>query len=191
MKLIVGLGNPGDLYKDSRHNIGFSIVKALSRAHKTPFKKDRNTFSLSAKAKINNEQVILALPVTFVNLSGLAVSALLKKYRVGLEGLLVVSDDLDIEFGRLKLRPAGSSGGHQGLQSLIDTLGSQKFARLRIGLGRPKDRDTAEYVLSHFTKKEKERLKQVIAKACLCCRFWLREGISKSMNIFNRRNQDA
>lgn len=190
MKLIVGLGNPGKLYIDSRHNIGFQVVKALGKFHKVAFKKDNTVFSLSAKCKIGNEVVLLAMPFTYMNSSGLAIRALLKKYKVDLENLLVIHDDLDLEFGRLRIRPKGSSGGHQGVESIIDSLKSDRFCRLRIGIGRPRaDINASEYVLSFFTKKEKGQSKEFIRKASLASEFWVREGITKTMNVFNQRDK--
>ena len=186
VKLIVGLGNPGRIYTESRHNIGFSVVKALSKIYKIPLKKD-NTFSLSGKGRAGTESLILALPLTFMNLSGIAVSALTKKYKIDLADLLVACDDLDLGFGVIKIRPGGSSGGHRGLGSIIDSLGSQGFSRLRVGIGRPLQSrtDAAGFVLSPFTKKEKEKIKELIENACDCCRVWVRQGITESMNIFN------
>lgn len=186
MKLIVGLGNPGRIYRESRHNIGFSVIKALSKIYKIPLKKD-NTFSLSGKGKLEGESLVLALPLTFMNLSGIAVSALTKKYKIDLENLLVACDDLDLGFGVIKIRPSGSSGGHRGLGSIIDSLGSQGFFRLRIGIGRPlqAQTDAASFVLSPFAKKEKEKIKELIENACDCCRVWVWRGITESMNIFN------
>lgn len=209
MKLIVGLGNPGKIYIDSRHNIAFSVVKLLAKIYRVAFKKDKDAPCLSAKTKIDDQNVILALPLTFMNLSGIAVSALLKKYKIDLENLLVVCDDLDLELGRMKIKSCGSSGGHRGLQSIIDSLARQNFARLRVGIGRPphqlmyknaargnwcvgrphhKNSDIIEYVLSAFTKKEKKIISEVIKNAGDCCRVWVTEGLSKSMSMFNRRN---
>ncbi len=191
MKLIVGLGNPGRIYTDSRHNIGFSVIKALTKIYKFTLKKDNNTFSLSGKSRIGIDNVIFALPLTFMNLSGLAVCALIKKYKIDLENLLVVCDDLDLGFGLIKIRPAGSSGGHRGLESIIDSLGNQEFARLRIGIGRPlhNNADAANFVLSPFTKKEKGEIKEIIELASDCCLTWVTKGITESMNIFNRRSK--
>jgi len=163
VKLIVGLGNPGDIYAGSRHNIGFIAVKALSRLHKISLKKDNSTFSLSGKGKINGEVVILGLPLTFMNLSGITVRALLKKHKVTLDNLFVVCDDLDLEFARIKIKPHGSSGGHRGLDSIIEAVGSDRFARLRIGIGRPhQDTEASGYVLSPFSRKEKEQLEEIL-----------------------------
>lgn len=190
MKLIVGLGNPGRLYIDSRHNIGFSVVKLLAKIYKISLKKEEGNLSLSGKVKISGQNVILAMPLTFMNLSGIAVAGLLKKYKIESGNLLVVCDDLDLEFGRLKLRPSGSSGGHRGLKAIIDSVGSQRFARLRIGIGRPpasEDIEASEYVLSAFNRKEKAAVRQIIEKAGECCQAWVREGVTETMNIFNKR----
>jgi len=191
MKLIVGLGNPGEIYINSRHNIGFSVVRALSRFFKISLKKDTGTFSLSGKSKVKNQNIILAMPLTFMNLSGIAVKSLLKKYKIDLDNLLVICDDLDLEYGRIKIRPYGSSGGHRGLESIIKFLNSDKISRLRIGIGRPApNMDAASFVLSSFTKKEKAQIKNTIEKAAACCQVWALEGITKSMNIFNKRSQN-
>lgn len=191
MKLIAGLGNPGRFYTDSRHNIGFSVIKALGKSYKILLKKDSHTFSLSGKGSVDNQAVILALPLTYMNLSGIALSALLKKYKIDLEDLLIICDDLDLELGSIKIKPGGSSAGHRGLGSIINSLGTQGFARLRIGIGRPsQDKDPADYVLSAFSRKEKQELSQIIEKACDCCRLWVDRGIAESMNIFNRRSRE-
>lgn len=191
MKLIAGLGNPGRIYIDSRHNIGFSLIRNLSRIYKAPLKKDNHTFSLSGKGRIEGQNLILALPLTFMNLSGIAVSALLKKYRIDLKDLMVVCDDLDLEPGVMKVKASGSSGGHRGLESIIDSLGTREFCRLRIGIGRPsnKNMDAARYVLSAFTRKEKEEIKEATEEARDCLRVWVTKGIAESMNIFNRRSK--
>ena len=189
MKLIVGLGNPGKIYIDSRHNVGFSTVKSLGRACKVSFKKDNNAFCLSARCKIKNQNIVLAMPLTFMNLSGLAVRALIKKYKLDLDNLLVVCDDLDLVFGRIKIRSYGSSGGHQGIRSITDCLKSKRFSRLRIGIGRPRAKmEISDYVLSRFSRKDKQQLKDIAEKAKECCRTWVVEGIAESMNIYNQRS---
>ncbi|MFH0763284.1 MAG: aminoacyl-tRNA hydrolase [Candidatus Omnitrophota bacterium] len=191
MKLIVGLGNPGDTYADSRHNIGFSVIKALSRRLKASLKRDRGTFSASARAQYAKQNLILAMPLTFMNLSGNAVKDLVKKYRIDLSNLLVVCDDLDLELARIKIRPQGSSGGQRGLASVIGALGSDKFARLRIGIGRPaKSGQASEYVLSAFTQKEKKELAPALKQALECCLDWVSDGVVKSMNVFNKRERN-
>lgn len=188
MKLIVGLGNPGKIYINSRHNIGFRVLRALSQFLKIPLKKDSGTFSLSGKGRAGSENIMLAMPLTFMNLSGSAVKALLDKYKIDLDNLLVVCDCLDLEFGRLKIRPRGSSGGHQGLGSIIENIKSDRFSRLRIGIGRPRlKKEVRSFVLSDFSGKQKRQLKEMIKEACDCCNVWVSEGIAKSMNIFNRK----
>jgi PTH1 family peptidyl-tRNA hydrolase len=191
VKLIVGLGNPGDTYIDSRHNIGFSVVDALGKDCRGSFKRDRGTFAFTAKGKLGNKEVILAEPVTFMNLSGVSVKALLKKYKIDLGDLLVVCDDLDLELGRIKIRPAGSSGGHHGLESIIDNIRSQDFARLRVGIGRPHPGiETSDYVLSQFKRKEKEIARQIIDTATRCCHSWLTKNIQETMSMFNKRSRE-
>ena len=192
MKLIVGLGHPGILYAGSRHNIGYSVIKALSKIYKVSPKRDRGTFSLTAKTKIDSQNVILALPLTFMNLSGNAVRDLLKKYKIDLTDLLVVCDDLDLELGRQKLRPGGSSAGQRGLQSIIESLRSNEFNRLRLGIGRPpRGIDPSEYVLMQFSRKEKELAKEMIASAVSCCQSWVTKGTTETMNIFNKRPKES
>lgn len=191
MKLIAGLGNPGEIYKDTRHNIGFSVVKHLAKAHGIVLKKGRNVFC--GRGNIAGGDVLLVLPLTFMNLSGVAVNSLRKKHKIDLDKLLIVCDDLDLEFGRIKIRPGGSSGGHNGLSSVMDSLGSREVARLRIGVGRPGDdkyTDASEYVLAPFTRKEKDALPDTISKAVMCCELWVKEGVHKCMNIFNKRSRD-
>ena len=188
MKLIAGLGNPGLLYKNSRHNIGFQVVRSLAKVSKIALKKERGVPALSAKARLEGMDVVLAMPLTFMNLSGEAVRLLLKKHKIGREDLLVICDDLDLEFGRIKLQPRGSSAGHRGIKSIIDSLGSNEFCRIRIGIGRPKDNlGTSEFVLAHFNTRENNQLPEIINSALDCCRSWAGEGTEKSMNIFNRR----
>jgi PTH1 family peptidyl-tRNA hydrolase len=186
MKLIVGLGNPGDKYKDSRHNIGFAVVRAL--ADGAVFKKDNRACVFCAKVELEGQPVVLALPLTFMNLSGQAVLPLSRKFCRDLTELLVVVDDLDLELGRLKIRPNGSSGGHHGLASIIESLGSREFARLRLGIGRPQRHVSgADYVLSNFLKKEKETVCDVVRDACDCCSTWAAEGVVGAMEKFNRK----
>ena len=186
MKLIVGLGNPGLIYSRSRHNIGFTVLKSLARYLKINFKRDSLVSSLVAKDKLLQQDVVLALPQTYMNLSGIAVAALLKKFKVDLKDLLVVCDDLDLELGKIKIRPQGSSGGQRGMESIIKHLGTQDFCRLRIGIGRPKSsQDAAKYVLSGFLRKEKTTVKQIEEDAVSCCMSWVENGIAQTMNIFN------
>ncbi|OGX19834.1 MAG: aminoacyl-tRNA hydrolase [Omnitrophica WOR_2 bacterium RBG_13_44_8b] len=190
MKLIVGLGNPGLFLANSRHNVGFSVVKALSKIHKAALKKEKGIPALTGKIKIGQQALMLAMPVTFMNLSGSAVAGLVKRHKVDLENLLVVCDDLDLEFSRLKLKPTGSSGGHRGLKSIIEALNTGAFTRLRIGIGRPRlGVNSSDYVLSRFTKQEQKEVKTIIESAAQCCLSWVTQGIEKTMNIFNMQGE--
>lgn len=190
MKLIVGLGNPGLIYAGSRHNIGFTIVKSLAGYLKVVLKRDNSVFSSVGKAKYGQHNVVLALPQTYMNLSGTAVKALLNKFKVSSADLLVVCDDLDLELGRMKLRSCGSSGGQRGLKSIIEHLKTENFNRLRIGIGRPQNADdAAEYVLSGFLRKEKLLVQEIKEAAVNCCISWLEEGVEETMKTYNARSQ--
>jgi len=186
VKLIVGLGNPGIFYSGSRHNIGFQVVKSLAKAHKISFKKEKGIKALVAKGKIEGWETALIQPLTFMNLSGEAISPLIKKYKAGLDDILVIGDDLDLEFGRIKIRAGGSSAGHKGIDSIINSLGEKEFCRLRVGIGRPARGDISEYVLSHFNRAEKTQLKEIINSAKECAVSWISKGTEETMNIFNR-----
>jgi len=191
--LIVGLGNPGLIYAGSRHNIGFAVLKSLANSLKINFKRDSSVSALVVKDKLFQQDVVLALPQIYMNLSGIAVVALLKKFKVDGKDLLVVCDDLDLELGKIKIRPQGSSGGQRGMESIIERLGTQDFCRLRIGIGRPKSsgsQDTAKYVLSGFLRKEKAAVKQIEEDAVNCCMSWVENGIVQTMNIFNLRSRN-
>jgi len=209
MKLIVGLGNPGILYAASRHNIGFCALDKLAKEQGVAFKRNKDAFSFAGKGRIGLRDVILAKPFTFMNLSGIAVAGLVKHYGIKPQDLLVVCDDLDLDLGCIRIRARGSSAGQRGLSSVIEALGTVEFSRLRIGIGRPphqlvhkkieeanwcggrpfSNTDTAEYVLSHFNKKEKEQINRILEKVVACCQAWVTEGIAKSMNMFNRKEK--
>ena len=189
-KLIVGLGNPGLIYAGSRHNIGFAVLRSLARSLKINFKTDSSVSALVTRDKLVEQEVVFALPQKYMNLSGISVKALLKKFKVNPKDLLVVCDDLDLELGKIKIRPQGSSGGQRGLDSIIDHLGTQEFCRLRIGIGRPKSsgsQDAAKYVLSGFLRKEKVAVQQIVGDAAGCCMSWIENGIVQTMNMFNKQ----
>jgi len=189
MKLIVGLGNPGLGYANSRHNIGFEVVKYLAKSFKASLKKEKGIRALSGRGIIGCADIILALPLTFMNLSGEAVGFLLKKYKVSSSDLLVICDDLDLEFGKIRIRSNGSCAGHRGIESIINSLKSNAFNRLRIGIGRPSENmDTSDFVLSRFNRREKADIPEIINKAAACCKKWVEEGAICAMNSFNRKN---
>ena len=189
-KLIVGLGNPGEIYRESRHNIGICVVGGLARQYKIKLSKDKSVLSKVGCARIKNKDFIIAYPVVFMNLSGESVSLLLEKYKVLKENLLVICDDLDLDIGRVRLRPKGSSGGHKGLNSIIEYLRTSDFPRLRIGIGRPLSKDRIKdrikgFVLSRFDKEDGALIKKALDRAIDCCRLWLSQGITQAMNRFN------
>jgi len=186
MKLIIGLGNPGRAYKYSRHNIGFLLIDKITKRWGIKIKRDLTTRSYLGKGKIENKEVILARPLYFMNLSGQGVNLLLKKYDLSTEDMLVAVDDLDLEWGEIRIRPKGSSGGHKGIESIIKTLDSSDFARLRIGIGRPRRKqEVIDYVLSSWTRKEKNELGAYLERAADCCKTWVIWGINKAMSRFN------
>lgn len=154
MKLIVGLGNPGRAYHNTRHNVGFIFVDEVVCKLKGKFLLDRQKKAEIYETNIKNEKVIFIKPQTYMNLSGEAVNLVAKFYKIDVSDILVIYDDLDLELGRIKIRPTGSSGGHKGIQSIIDTLNTQNIKRVRIGIAR-NDADVIDYVLGKFTKNEK------------------------------------
>ncbi|MBM4065368.1 MAG: aminoacyl-tRNA hydrolase [Planctomycetes bacterium] len=184
MKIIVGLGNPGEKYLKTRHNLGFMAIDRLAQQLETACiqKKFQSFF---CKKLVDQEDVILLKPQTFMNLSGVAVKEAVDMYKCPLQDLMVVCDDLDIPVGKIRIRRSGGCGGHRGLESIADRLGSTAFSRLRIGIGRPADGDPSDYVLSTFSKEEECMKEEAIEDACKALKTWLFEGIEACMNKFN------
>lgn len=188
MLLIVGLGNPGTKYKNTRHNIGFMAVDRVAEAHsikcsKVDFK------SQWGKGVIEGKDVILVKPQTFMNLSGVAVNAMSEYFSLELKDILVIYDDVDLNLGSIRIRLRGGSGGHKGLESIIEHLGTSNFPRIRLGIGRPKDKmqgDVADYVLSSFKSDEKDVLEQILNTASEAVEAILKHGIEKAMNKYNK-----
>lgn len=164
MKLVVGLGNPGLSYKKTRHNLGFIIADAVGEAFNAPLKKDSKSNSLKAKISFRRKDFILAKPLTYMNLSGEAVLRLTQIHKIKPEDILVICDDINLELGRIKIKAKGSSGGHKGLESIIQSLGAENFARLRVGMASAmgRQKEMKEYVLSEFLTKEEKIVSQVI-----------------------------
>lgn len=184
--LIVGLGNPGPEYATDRHNVGFRVVDALARDHSLSFSRQKAKARV-AEGSIHGLRVILVKPQTFMNLSGKPVNRLSQMFRVPPEEILVVYDDLDLPLGRLRLRPEGGSGGHKGMRSIANMLGTQAFPRLRIGIGRPRGRmDPADYVLQPFAKDEQDIVDDIVEEAVAAIECWLTEGLVVAMDRFNR-----
>ncbi len=184
-QLIVGLGNPGDRYADTRHNVGFMVVDALAAEFHLTFKKTR--FGLVARG----EGFWLLKPLTFMNLSGQAVGPMMRWHRMGPGQLLVVGDDLDLPLGRLRLRQGGSSGGHNGLKSIIGAVQTEDFPRLRLGIDRPPPQiPVIDWVLTSFAHTERDLLSHTIERATNAVALALTEGIGMAMNRFNREAGD-
>ncbi len=185
-KLIVGLGNPGKDYEYTRHNFGFMAVARFAKEKKIEFHKSSSLKGLVGKGSIEGQDIFLLLPMTFMNHSGLAVKEFLKQKNIVPENMLVVCDDLDLLFGQMRVRPSGSDGGHNGLTSIIECLETKDFPRLRLGLGRPNQKDdVVSFVLSTFNAQEKKELNAPLEKAVLCCMSWLTQGMTKTMSKFN------
>ena len=193
MKLIVGLGNPGQVYAHNRHNIGFSCLKYLARTQGIKLDKKQGKARIG-RGEVAGTEAVLASPQTYMNLSGESVVLLVRKFDIKLEDLLVIHDDLDLPLGKIRISRSSGSGGHNGVSSIIYSLGSQDFSRLRVGIGRPVpvgghsqigEDDIVRYVLNDFTKEEKGVIMPVIpvvSEAALC---FLSEGISQAMNRYN------
>jgi len=189
MFMIVGLGNPGRRYADTRHNVGFMTVEELVRRHGAAETAERMGARV-ARARIEGHDVLLVKPQTFMNESGQAVGRLWRWYRLRLEDLLVIGDDIDLPFGRLRLRTGGSAGGHKGLQSIFTHLGSPDVARLKIGIGRPDSTEARDYVLSSFRPEERADLPAVLARAADAVELALRDGLTAAMNVVNSPPSD-
>jgi peptidyl-tRNA hydrolase, PTH1 family len=182
--LVIGLGNPGREYERSRHNLGFLVVDELARRQSRRLN-DREAKSLTTRIQLGNQEVVLAKPQTMMNLSGLAVKALRAKYNVPLGRVLIVHDDLDLPFGRLRIRKGGSSAGNHGMDSVIESLGTKDVIRLRVGIGRPAG-NGIDYVLSPFTESERAQLSDVVARVADAVEVAVNDGLEKAMTDFNR-----
>jgi peptidyl-tRNA hydrolase, PTH1 family len=184
MKLIVGLGNPGLKYARNRHNVGFMVLSHLARAEKSEFNRQRFNAQL-LELNLDGERVLLAKPQTYMNDSGSAVGKLAAFYHLPRPSVMVVYDDLDLPLGKIRLRANGSSGGHHGMESIINALGGSDIPRLRVGIGRPDPRQDVGHVLGNFHQDEMSTLDDVLARAEDAVRTWVRDGITKAMNEFN------
>lgn len=184
VKLIVGLGNPGSRYEGTRHNIGFEVVQRLAERHRIPLRR-REFSSLVGTGRIEGQDVLLALPMTYMNLSGEAVCAIARKYRLAPADIIVIVDDAALPPGKLRLRLKGSAGGHNGLVSIEDHLGTQEYARIRIGVGPAPTPDLASHVLSPFAPSERPVMDAAVDLAADAVELALREGFERAMNRYN------
>lgn len=188
--LIIGLGNPGPEYKFNRHNVGFMVLDELGKELGAEFGRMQSN-ALVAQARRGEHRIMLAKPRTYMNRSGSAVGALVRFYKAPLAKLLIIYDDVDLPFETLRLRGEGGSAGHNGMKSIIENLGSQEFARLRAGVGRPKGRmRTPDHVLQDFSKSEQEALTFVLQRATEAALTFIDEGVVAAMNKFNRGTEE-
>jgi len=185
MKLVVGLGNPGRRYEGTRHNVGYIVIGELAKKRSASGSKTRFQGE-TAEADLDGEKALLLTPTTFMNLSGASVLAARDFYKISAEDLLVVCDDLNLPLAKLRVRAAGSAGGQKGLEDIIRRLGTDGFARLRIGIGAPPAGwSWPDFVLSKFTKEEIPAMEQAVARAVEAIEVWAREGIATCMNRYN------
>jgi len=185
LKLLVGLGNPGEQYQNSRHNIGFAVIDELARKHRARFTLKRCR-SLVARTEIGGCSVLLAKPLTFVNVSGTAVACLIRWMAVETSDLLVVLDDVNLPFGKVRIRPRGGDGGHKGLRSIIEHVSSEEFPRLRVGVGSEAlPDDLTDFVLGAFTEDEMDEIPAVVETCCRAAETLVVRGTGYAMNEFN------
>ena len=185
--LIVGLGNPGKEYENTRHNLGFRTTEELSRLLRIKLSLSFFTKGMMGQGKAGENRLTLLLPLNYMNHSGPVVKNVVTAEKIALENVLVVCDDMSLDFGKLRLKGRGSSGGHNGLNSLIEYLGTEEFPRLRMGIGQPlSSREAIDYVLEEFSKEELKQLPEFVEKAAQCCCVWINQGISKAMDQYNK-----
>ena len=186
MKLIVGLGNPGKQYEHTRHNIGFEVIEELSREFNIPLDQSKHK-GLYGIGFHKGEKVLLLKPLTYMNLSGESIRAVIDYYDINLEDLLVIYDDLDLPVGKIRLRQKGSAGGHNGIKSTVTHLGTQQFNRIRIGIDRPeRGMSVPDYVLGRFHKDEQTATMEAVKKSAEACNAWLVKPFLQVMNEFNQ-----
>lgn len=183
MKLIIGLGNPGEKYLFTRHNAGFMAVDFFALNNDQSFKNESKLKSLVAKFKFEGEDIVVIKPQTYMNLSGEAIIAVMNFYKIEKKDILVIYDDISLDTGTLRFRANGSDGGHNGIKSIIQTLGSKDFDRLKIGIGPQPNIPSESYVLQNFTKEELETIKETLKQPLI--EHYLKEGIEKSQNVYN------
>ncbi|MFP4249419.1 MAG: aminoacyl-tRNA hydrolase [Armatimonadota bacterium] len=182
---IIGLGNPGGEYERTRHNVGFEVIHALAAAHDIKIGRPRAA-AVAGTGRIDGERVVLAMPLTMMNASGVAAVRLRHIYDLDPARLLVIVDDLNLDLGQLRLRRGGSAGGHNGLKSINEKLGTKEYPRLRVGIGRPPGGiDARDWVLSEFAPDEREVVDAIIGRARACVEMAVTDGIEAAMNEFN------
>ncbi len=184
MKLVVGLGNPGSKYRETRHNIGFMTIDRLADYYNINLIKEEHK-ALVAKKRIKGEKVIFAKPQTFMNNSGEAVRGLASYYKIRKEDIIIIYDDLDLKVGQVRIKPKGGHGGHNGIKSIFTHLGAREFPRVRIGIGRPVKMKVIDYVLGRFKKDDKKIIKEAVEDAKDAVRIYLEDNLQQAMNKYN------
>lgn len=183
--LIAGLGNPGKAYRENRHNIGFMVLDTLANQLDIKMKRVKSK-AIIGTGKFENKSIILAKPQTYMNASGESISPLLRYFKVPIQNLIIIHDDLDISFGTIRIRPSGGTGGQKGMKSIVSKLGSQEIARIRIGIGRPPGRmDPADYVLHNFNSDQIGLRDEILEKASQAVITFINEGLEQAMNAHN------
>jgi PTH1 family peptidyl-tRNA hydrolase len=186
MKLYVGLGNPGRQYENTRHNVGFKVLKAF--AEKTGLQFDQRKFKARyGRIVLNGEEIICLLPQTYMNLSGEAVRDFVHYFKIDIRDILVVYDDMDLPCGRLRLRQKGSAGGHNGMKSILSLLNSEEIKRMRVGVSRPEYADKKDYVLGKFSPEEKKIMKEAFDRAAQALIDFSSRDFSEVMNVYNTK----
>ena len=191
MKLIAGLGNPGPEYELTRHNVGFMTIKELAELNNIKLKPNRRFKAITGEGLIDGKRCYLAMPQTFMNLSGHSVRSIINWLKLELSEIMLIVDDIALPFGSIRMRPKGSDAGHNGLGSVITCLGSDDFSRMRIGImGRDHIKDCSRYVLARFTKREQKALPDILERSSRACMCWAKEDMNMAMNKFNSRRSE-
>lgn len=185
MYIIVGLGNPGDKYAKTRHNVGFNVIDLLAKEYSIDVSKIKHK-ALTGEGRVGTEKVILVKPITYMNLSGESVVDICNYYNIDLENLIVIYDDIDLDIGKIRIRKKGSGGTHNGMRSIIKCLGSNEFPRVRVGISRPQNgQDLADFVLSRFSKDDEKNLQESYEHAVAAVDCAIRENLDLAMNRYN------
>lgn len=185
MYIIVGLGNPGDKYEKTRHNVGFNVIDLLAKEYSIDVSKIKHK-ALIGEGRVGTEKVILVKPMTYMNLSGESVADICNYYNIDLENLIVIYDDIDLDVGKIRIRKKGSGGTHNGMRSILKCLGTNEFPRVRVGVSKPRPgQDLADFVLSRFRKEESSDIQDGLEKAAKSVDCIIRENIDLSMNKYN------
>jgi PTH1 family peptidyl-tRNA hydrolase len=189
MRIIIGLGNPTEKYQATRHNIGWDAITRIADDYNIALNQNKHK-AICGTGYIEGEKVILAQPVTYMNLSGESVRQLVDYYKVSAQDIIVIYDDISLDVGQLRIRKKGSAGGHNGIKSIISHLGTDEFPRIKIGVGeKPKDWDLADYVLSRFKEDEEKIIREALKDSSDACRMIISDGMDAAMNKYNKKKE--